>query len=297
MVGSIEEKKYNYINCINCSTSYNDHKNISKIAKSVSSVKVVICKNCGMVFINPRYDNKYYAELYKKNYHKTGPNSEVSIKEILKNKKVDKNIPERLIKHVNAPVSKILDVGAGMGWNAELAGKHFNCNNLSCVESQDICKKNIKETIGAELIAKDVGSDWHNDFRDTFDLIIMRHVLEHLLDPVAVLKKIKYVLKDDGYLYLAIPDMFNPQYPLNGYFFRSVHVYYFCQETLLSTIHKAGLKPVELHSEGNELWGIFQKGEFNYNPISVYNEQLKIIRKTKASYLYKRIKNKLISNN
>jgi 2-polyprenyl-3-methyl-5-hydroxy-6-metoxy-1,4-benzoquinol methylase len=244
-----------------------------------------------MVFINPRYDNKYYAELYKKNYHKTGPNSEVSIKEILKNKKVDKNIPERLIKHVNAPVSKILDVGSGMGWNVDLVGKEFNCDHLACIEPQDICAKNIKNTVGADLIARDVGSDWHKEFKKTFDIIIMRHVLEHLLDPITILGKIKYVLKDNGSLYISVPDMFNPINPLNGYFFRAVHLYYFCHETLLSTTHKAGLKPVELKSDGNELWGVFGNGTFNYEPTSVYKAQLKIIRKTKTNHIINRIKN------
>jgi len=121
----------------------------------------------------------------------------------------------------------------------------------------------------------------------------MRHVLEHLLDPITTLEKIKYVLKDNGRLYISVPDMFNPINPLNGYFFRAVHLYYFCQETLLSTIHKAGLKPVEFKSDRNELWGVFENGTFNYEPTSVYKAQLKIIRKTKTNHIVNRIKNRL----
>jgi len=287
--------KFSIIDCINCGYGIDHVKKVSRVKYNNTYLQVVICKNCGLVFINPRLAEYLYADLYKNDYHnETSHDSSVaiSIKEIINKQKTDYKIPTRLKNHINTNVNSILDIGAGMGGNIQLLGSYFNCEHLACIEAQDICEAHIKNTIKADLIAKDVMEEWQTNYFETFDIVVMRHVLEHLLDPVSVLEKINFVLKKNGIVYIAVPDMYDPKPPLKGYFFRNVHLYYFCQETLSSIILKAGFEPIELVSENHELWGVFCKTDQKSirSISSVYHEQIDIIKKVMRQDIMNRIK-------
>src|SRR5262249_60276142 len=45
---------------------------------------------------------------------------------------------------------------------------------------------------------------------DRFDLVFMSHVIEHVLDPVATVAKIRSLLKPGGVLYLETPNVGAP---------------------------------------------------------------------------------------
>jgi len=115
----------------------------------------------------------------------------------------------------------------------------------------------------------------------------MRHVLEHCLDPLQILKRLAGVLKDGGVLYVAVPDMMNPKGSLNKYWFRAVHTYYFSKPTLLSLTGKAGLEPLVVNTEDHELWGFFRKkdclDDFNEQGLGkdFFKKQVHVIRKHK----------------
>jgi len=58
---------------------------------------------------------------------------------------------------------------------------------------------------------------------ESFDCIVARHILEHILDPINVLKNWAKALKADGKLIIAVPDQtFQSTIPLN---FQHVHAY------------------------------------------------------------------------
>lgn len=46
-------------------------------------------------------------------------------------------------------------------------------------------------------------------FKDqSFDIVICKDILEHLLEPMAVLQEVRRVLKDDGYVIISVPNHF-----------------------------------------------------------------------------------------
>ena len=102
-------------------------------------------------------------------------------------------------------------------------------------------------------------SDWEEEFYQAFELVIMRHVLEHSLAPVQWLQKVSRILKPDGLLYVAVPDMLHFQPPLWGSWFQIPHTYYFSQQTLFRTASLSALKPIYIEEaiEDGELWAIF----------------------------------------
>ena len=82
-------------------------------------------------------------------------------------------------------------------------------------------------------------SDIHEKHDSFFDIIIFRHVLEHLLDPKLAFKKLSNLLRKDGVIYMALP---NAEYPSKkkGFrtsFIRPVHVSYFHVENVKRISH------------------------------------------------------------
>ena len=102
-----------------------------------------------------------------------------------------------------------------------------------------------------DRISSDVDSDWEEGDSDKYDLVIMRHVLEHFLDPLAVMKKVRKVLSRDGLLYLAVPNNLKPTKNLEGRWFRVVHTYYFNRMSLYNLFALAQLEILEV-GEGDQ---------------------------------------------
>ena len=104
----------------------------------------------------------------------------------------------------------------------------------------------------------------------------MRHVLEHLLNPLKALKKVESVLVDNGKIYIAVPNMSKPKGKLKKYWFRIVHVSYFSINSLIILTQKAGLKPLEINEIDSELYGIFIKSATKDNSYVLKNEYVRL---------------------
>ena len=257
-------------------------------------VNFALCKNCGFGYLNPRWTSKRYMQYYTEEYDTHYRIPELSGKAgfwAKYNGIVE--IMERLkalnIAPAPSSVSNILDVGSGMGWYLEYLKKNFYPDaNLWAIEPSKGCQDNFP-ALGINLLTDDVDKDWHLEYKGKFDLIIMRHVLEHFLDPVTVLKKVSHVLSDKGILYVGLPSMDNPNHPVTNDFIRVAHVNYFTKTSLenafnlagLTAMHSINYSPTNYH----ELYSIARKSEKVIQPhISKeeYNKSKAIILKMMA---------------
>lgn len=241
---------------------------------------VSICPSDGLVFLSPRWSKERYMHFYQYEYDSYyRPNILTSETEDEKYKNV-KTVCSRLEKF-NPIESKesVLDIGAGMGWSLHWIKNNYpNFRKFSAIESSDKCISNLKNVVGADIISNDIDSDWKSN---EFGLVILRHVLEHVMNPLEALKKIAENLAPDGILYIAVPDMMHPKGSLKKYWYRTVHTYYFSEMTLLSIASQANLEPIALKSENSELWGIFKKAtNSSQKPVikNVYDEQMMVIK-------------------
>ena len=77
------------------------------------------------------------------------------------------------------------------------------------------------------------------------DIVIYSHTLEHILNPVEELIKLKSICSSNSYLYIEVPGVKNLPH-LEGYgtdflrFLVNAHVYYFTLTTLKNVLKKAG---------------------------------------------------------
>lgn len=104
------------------------------------------------------------------------------------------------------PKSRVLDIGCSSG---KLGSALREQKDVYIVgididrEDVELAKKNLNE---AHLLNTEIDN---LDFLGKFDTIIFADVIEHLLDPVKTLIKVKSLLKNDGRIIFSIPNMAN----------------------------------------------------------------------------------------
>jgi len=283
--------KWEKVNCHIC------NKNNSQIIKLNGealvdgqfgySVHPVICKKCGLVYLSPRWSKKDYDVFYEYYYdelYRLETKPDYGIEGVVKNMKT---IWDRIEPFVNKKETKnILDVGCGHGYGLKFLKDQIKDSEIFGIESSSECCKTLQsKKVKAKLVTKDFDSNWTEKYKNKFDLVILRHVVEHMLDPVKTLKKLRNILKKDGLIYFATPDMMHPRIKLRDYskwweyWFRSVHPYYYSKETLFKTLEMAQLYPYKYSDKINEeVWCLAKKYKTDsFKFLNVYNKQNEVL--------------------
>jgi len=104
--------------------------------------------------------------------------------------------------------SKFLDLGCGVGVVSLLAAKDgFEVYALEIDKSQLSYERHRKVNFAVNLV---MAAGQRLPFRKgSFDVVYCCHVLEHIPDDSSALTDMHNVLKDDGVLLLALPNIFN----------------------------------------------------------------------------------------
>lgn len=104
--------------------------------------------------------------------------------------------------------SKFLDLSCGVGSISILAAKDkFEVCGLDRNKNQLLYQRVHKVSLGINLI---MGDAQRLPFRNgSFDIAYCCHMLEHIVDDSSALNEIHRVLKDDGILFLSVPNIFN----------------------------------------------------------------------------------------
>jgi SAM-dependent methyltransferase len=268
----LSEKEFEAVECLLCGHSQTHI--LAEEGQFGWPTYVSICENCGLVFLNPRWTKKDYLHFYASEYDQFYRYDESQAKE--KELRKAKIVWKRLQAHAPTQFSSALDIGCGLGWNLYNLSQEVPGIQMAGIEPSDRCAEHFVGEIGGELIARDVDSDWHLAHQGQYDLVVFRHVLEHLLDPIATLKKVRQAMSPQGVLYIAVPDMMHPDGSLSDFWFRCVHTYYFSKTTLARVAAQAGLQAVAIKEEKSELWAIFKQAQSaqQVEPVSVYRTQM-----------------------
>ena len=146
---------------------------------------------------------------------------------------------------------RLLDVGAGLG-TFVYAAKQKGFDAIGVEYTREQCER-ARETYGVELV-NDVIENWQNHFElQTFDIVNLHHVFEHLLHPREILKTLKELLVPMGVLLIEVPNQFCD---LRKEFFRRNdfkklkgnplhHQSFFSPRTLVKLVESDGFQLVE----------------------------------------------------
>lgn len=270
---------------------------------SKQEVNFRICKKCNLVLLNPRPTQEEYDELYKvvfQDKRRSLQTVEEAVQRLQAKDSYNKKIKhlKYFQPYINSS-SRCLEIGAGWGTMAKMIVDKVGCS-MEVVEPSHLAAKTAQEYYGLKV---------HNDTFDAFyekfengqqyNFIYLFHVFEHLLEPDQFLTKIKSLLKQDGALLLAVPDLTNPDQP-NEKFFHMEHAFYYTPKTLSLLLNKNGLKIDSIFKDQDDFKLVCSLSdeaipvEYNNNEylkikkaIFLYNLKftlLKIIKKTFVSF-------------
>lgn len=234
------------------------HVRLFSLGNKLFPINIALCKGCGFVFQNPRFAEQEWDEYYRNDYDKYHrPVSLSSPSQNAGNKEIAYAITHRLKQYVpNVGIQNVLEIGAGQGEILQELGETMKITRALAVEPSDSCRKKLAED-GVDVVGRNV-----NDLRGRkfmADIIIMRHVLEHLFDPAASLSIILDLLSEDGCLYIAVPNLKGfPNDLLKAFIFP--HMSYFTKVSLMNCLAKAGFDVVHAEEDGNELFVIAMRG-------------------------------------
>lgn len=116
----------------------------------------------------------------------------------IENKRIKKLIQLAEIK----PSDKVLEVGCGAGHILERIPE----GKLYGIDISEIQIKRAKERLGDKVELKKSAGEVIPYEDKFFDKLLCSEVIEHVLEPVPLLKEMKRVLKDNGLLSLSIPN-------------------------------------------------------------------------------------------
>lgn len=197
--------------------------------------QVVECKNCGLIYINPRIRN----DLIIKGYSLGEDSAFVS-------QARGREITfERSLRFIEKYVKKgkLLDIGTAGGSFLYVAKKR-NWEVYGIEPNKWLCDWG-KKNYGIDIKQ---GTIFDNKFKDNFfDMISLWDVLEHVPDPKKELLEINRVMKKDGVLVVNYPDIGSLMSKLMGkrwIFLLSVHLFYFTRKTIKRILLDSGFEPI-----------------------------------------------------
>lgn len=153
------------------------------------------CLRCDLVFDNPRPDAPSIDAFYARQGQYDGWLSNLEARQVLWLRRWS------LIRPFLPRTGAILDVGAGIGQFLSLAGEGWT---TSGTELSPVARTIAKERWGIELLGghlEGLGLP-----SESFDVVSMFHVLEHVPRPGETLAEIRRILKPGGVVVLAVPD-------------------------------------------------------------------------------------------
>ena len=114
--------------------------------------------------------------------------------------------------------SKILDYGCGMGVISKLFSEKYG----SFIDAVDISENELKKAKIAFGDNEKINFMLLNEFtfpEKKYDMVFSSQVIEHVHNPGNYLERINYMLKDDKYLLIGLPNIVNLNYIVNLLFF------------------------------------------------------------------------------
>lgn len=235
---------------------------------SLGEFDVIFCSRCNLGFTDPHPTEETCGYLYD-----TKDSSDF---DIISNSIIDRlkdYLSIRLLKRL-APhrhVRKVLDYSTGNGRFAASAVKAFPNACVDAVDYQSSPPPLLKDQSKS-------GVRYYNLIQLTeqhsqYDLIILRHVLEHTYHPIKLLKDLSERLAPNGQIYIEVPNLDSGCAKVFGKYWKGYyvprHLFHYTMPSLAEIINQAGMEAEvgrnEMPSMGNTisiLTGINQSNIF-----------------------------------
>ncbi|WP_051560454.1 class I SAM-dependent methyltransferase [Clostridium beijerinckii] len=270
------------MNCLLCGSEKTTIVDTKIRNVKTDSIKVYICKKCGVHFLNPRLTEEeleeYYNGEYRKEYTEKEYYSREKLEEFFKKSLPEATVRINRVKQYINKEDEILEIGCSSGYFLydirnkvkTVYGTEWDENNLR------YCKE-----LGIN-VAKNPP-----DFHKKFDKIFLFHVLEHIKNPISFMKSLKEQMKDDNsMIFIEVPnnqDILLNEYDIpefKSFYYQSAHLWYFNTTSLSYVLNEAGyefeIHNIQRYDISNHLYWLKHRnpgGQEYFNEI--FNDELK----------------------
>jgi len=199
------------------------------------------CRICGHFYSKLNFKiSKLYSKQYLNLTYKNTDGIEKRFNQITnlaKKKSDNKNRAERVNNYFIKKNLTLLDVGSGIGvFIYEMRKRKWNVRGIELDKRYaDFCKKKHKLNVYQKNLSK-------FNLRNKFDLVTLNKVLEHVFDPIKLLKLSSKFLKKKGVLYIEVPDVKASNEGKNRQEFCIDHLHVFSKYSLDILAKKSGLQ-------------------------------------------------------
>jgi len=224
---------------------------------------VMRCHECGLLQTTPqppqetlsrKYQEDYYSIETIRGMHEKAPVGGVPL---LMLQRITSWLEECGLNEFSAGLESptMLDVGCGTG----ILMRDFGILGWECEGTE------VSRPISA-FLEQELGYRIHEGLirnlilpEDYYDLVCLNQVLEHVLDPLADLRRIRELLEPGGWLFVATPgaDSIPAKLASVDWFYDPDHVFFFSRKTLFAMLEKAGFEILADKSYvgvGHETW-------------------------------------------
>lgn len=203
---------------------------------------MVSCEGCGLGRTEPQPPLEKLGDFYPQDYgpHQGKDEAKSRPRERWRSGWLGGSLERKVMKPFGQ--ARLLDFGCG-GGSYLLRMRNQGWNVVGVDASRSTCDKLKKE----EGLTVHYGTFPHPDLKPrSFEVVTMWHSLEHVTDPVAVLKFARDLLVDGGRLIVAVPCWTSANFEryLGDWFALDMpkHLFHFTPESLRKAIEKAGFE-------------------------------------------------------
>ncbi|MFH1564180.1 MAG: class I SAM-dependent methyltransferase [Nitrospirota bacterium] len=225
-------------------------ENISKKLCEIGTTTILQCKECGLMFRTPIPTKEELKDYYSSGYYE-----EYGFREYAGRKHhILKYRFEPVLNFFKGQISnvlktpKVLDIGCALGFFIELLKKQGW--EAKGVEFSNDAAEYAKKELGLDVHAgsvEEVGFE-----SESFDVITMLDVLEHVTSPNTILKEVNRILKKQGLILATIPNVQGAEARgikgLTNYLFAEGHLFNFPEHTLKRLFNVNGFNIIKMTS-------------------------------------------------
>jgi len=216
---------------------------------SLAPVALHECKDLGSLVVNRLFDETLIN--YGKNYQNSVANSSTFFNHMRE--------VASLLKSLFPITTNILEVGCGKGDFFEI----LSDEGFKEMEGFDTAYEGLDPRIKSRYLDD-------TDEKKNIELVIMRHVLEHISNPYSILKKIQSICSESSHIYIEVP---NFDWVLENQEFNEIsfeHVNYFTLNSLSEIFNKKILRSGTLFND-QYIYVIAKLSDLSNDYLNTYN--------------------------
>jgi SAM-dependent methyltransferase len=204
------------------------------------------CDNCNFSFVHPMPTegelDKYYSSSYWEVRNGDELNKIINSVDNLERPLEQLNFINLSGIHV---VGSMLDFGSGMCGASVIFNRENFCKNITILD------KSVQASEIADLLKINKVSSMRKIDNQEFEFIYSSHSLEHVCNLTETLDEFNRVLKDNGYLFIEVPNIANRSV-LNSEH-HAPHTYCFSKKSLRLSGEKHGFKLINYEECGSPI--------------------------------------------